>query len=123
MKLQQATRIHEAKDIMNMSDIEKKHVPMIHLDDTPKEGEFFDVTIRVGEEISHPNEAEHHVEFIDLYLDDMFLIRCDQTWGYTEPKVTLAVRVDGPCRLRAYERCNLHGDWSNSIDLFPAPQV
>jgi superoxide reductase len=116
-QIKQASSINEIKDPGNLTDSEKKHVPMIHIGGTPKAGEFFDVSIWVGELLEHPNEAEHHIEFIDLYLDDRFLTRCDLTWGYSEPKVTFSVRVDGPGKLRAYERCNLHGDWLNSVEL------
>lgn len=117
MTVGQVSTIQEAKDPASMTDTEKKHVPMIHIGGTPKAGEFFDVTVWVGEQLEHPNEAEHHIEFIDLYLDDRFLTRCDLTWGYSEPRVTFSVRVDGPGKLRAYERCNLHGDWMSSVEL------
>lgn len=119
MAVEQQTSINQARDLANMSELEKKHVPMIHVSGTPKAGEFFDVTVWVGEELSHPNEVGHHIEFIDLYLDDRFITRCDLTWGYSEPKVTFSIKVDGPGRLRAYERCNIHGDWTNSLDLKP----
>lgn len=109
--------IHAAKDLANMSDLEKKHVPMIHIGGTPKAGEAFEVTVWVGEQMAHPSEAEHHIEFIDLYLDDMFIARCDLTWGYTEPKACFTVRVDQSGTLRAYERCNIHGDWTYSMDV------
>lgn len=109
--------IHEAKDLANMSDLEKKHVPMIHIGGTPKTGEAFEVTVWVGEQLAHPSEAEHHIEFIDLYLDDMFIARCDLTWGYTDPKACFTVRLDHSGTLRAYERCNIHGDWAYSLDV------
>lgn len=117
MSVRHDTTIHEAKDLANMTDAEKKHMPMIHIGGTPRAGEFFDVTVWVGEQLTHPNEAEHHIEFIDLYLDDRFLARCDLTWGYTEPKVVFSVRVDTAGSLRAFERCNLHGDWTSSVAL------
>lgn len=117
MAVDQATTINQVKGPANMSELEKKHVPMIHISGSPTAGEFFDVTVHVGEQLAHPNEAGHHIEFIDLYLEDRFLARCDLTWGYTEPRVTFTIKVDGPGRLRAYERCNLHGDWTNSLDL------
>ncbi|MHB9111578.1 MAG: class II SORL domain-containing protein [Thermoleophilia bacterium] len=109
--------IHAAKDLANMSDAEKKHVPVIQIGGTPKAGEAFEVTVWVGEQLAHPSEAEHHIEFIDLYLDDMFIARCDLTWGYTEPKACFTVRVDHSGTLRAYERCNIHGDWTYSMDV------
>ncbi|MHB8792497.1 MAG: class II SORL domain-containing protein [Thermoleophilia bacterium] len=109
--------IHAAKDLSNMSDLEKKHVPMIEISGTPKAREAFEVTVWVGEQLAHPSEAEHHIEFIDLYLDDMFIARCDLTWGYTYPKACFTVMIDHSGTLRAYERCNIHGDWTYSMDV------
>lgn len=112
-----ASTINQAKDVTNMSDLEKKHVPMIHVAGTPKKDEAFEVTVWVGEQLAHPSEAEHHIEFIDLYLDDMFIARCDLTWGYTLPKASFTVKLNRSGELRAFERCNLHGDWTYSVDI------
>lgn len=117
MASEHVSSINSVKDLQNMSDLEKKHVPMIHVEGTPAAGETFPVTVWVGEQLSHPNEADHHIEFIDLYLDDKFVARCDLTWGVTEPKVTFNISIDSSGTLRAYERCNLHGDWTYSIGL------
>lgn len=111
------TTINQVKDMDNMTDLEKKHVPLIHVEGTPSAGEEFPVTVWVGEHLAHPSEAEHHIEFIDLYLDDKFIARCDLTWGATTPKVTFNIMLDTSGKLRAYERCNLHGDWTYSYDI------
>ena len=111
------TSIQEARDISNMSDAEKKHVPMMHIGGTPRAGETFEVTVWVGEQLTHPSEAEHHIEFIDLYFDDMFIARCDLTWGYTVPKACFTVKLDRSGTLRAYERCNIHGDWTYGMEV------
>jgi superoxide reductase len=117
MTPEQASAINEVKDLDNMTDLEKKHVPLIHVEGTPVAGEFFPVIVWVGEHLTHPSEAEHHIEFIDLYMDDKFITRCDLTWGNSAPKVTFNISVEGPGTLRAYERCNLHGDWTYSMAL------
>lgn len=109
--------INQAKDLSNMSDFEKKHVPMIEISGTPRPGEAFEVTVWVGEQLAHPSEAEHHIEFIDLYLDDMFIARSDLTWGYTDPKACFTLRLDRPGSLRAFARCNLHGDWTYNMEV------
>jgi superoxide reductase len=109
--------INQAKDISNMSDLEKKHVPMIHIDGQPKMGEFFDVTVWLGEQLPHPMEVDHHIEFIDLYLDDMFISRCDLTWQHTYPKASFSIKLERSGNLRAFERCNLHGDWTYSTEI------
>lgn len=115
--MEKTTSINTAKDLSNMSDMEKKHVPMIHIGGTPKLNEPFEVTVWVGEQLAHPSEAEHHIEFIDLYLDDSFIARCDLTWGTTMSKTCFYVMLNRPGTLRAFERCNLHGDWTYSTDV------
>ncbi|MCL4473191.1 MAG: class II SORL domain-containing protein [Actinobacteria bacterium] len=109
--------IQKAKDPANMSDAEKKHVPVIDIEGTPKAGEPFEVTVWVGKELAHPSEAGHHIEFIDLYLDNSFIARCDLTWGFTYPKACFTIMLDNPGTLKAYERCNIHGDWAYSVDV------
>lgn len=112
-----SSAIKQARDLGNMTDLEKKHVPMIHIGGTPRAGEPFEVTVWVGEQLAHPSEMEHHIEFIDLYLDDMFIARCDLTWGSTDPKCCFTVRLDNAGTLRAFERCNMHGDWTYSMEI------
>lgn len=95
-----------------MSDLEKKHLPVISAPDTIETGECFEVTVEVGGLLSHPNENEHFIEFIDLYADDIFLARADLTPITTCPTVRFNVSLAGEVsELRAYSRCNLHGVW------------
>lgn len=115
--MEKVSSINKAQDIGNMTDLEKKHVPMIHVSGTPKAGEMFEVTVWVGEQLAHPMEAEHHIEFIDLYSDDMFIARCDLTWSHTMPKTCFNIKLDRPGNLKAFERCNLHGDWTYSVPV------
>lgn len=115
--MEHVSTINQAKDIANMTDLEKKHVPMIHVSGTPRAGEPIEVTVWVGEQLAHPSDSDHHIEFIDLYLDDMFIARCDLTWGYTTPKACFNIKLDRPGNLRAFERCNLHGDWTYSMEI------
>ncbi len=107
----------QAENIDDMSDAEKKHVPLVHVEGDPSPGESFPVTVWVGEQLAHPMEADHHIEYVELYLDDTLVARCDLSWQHATPKVTFMVKADGPGTLRAYERCNLHGDWTYSLPL------
>ena len=115
--MEPVSTMNTAKDVTNMSDLEKKHVPMIHIDGMPKQGEYFEVVVWLGEQMPHPMEMEHHIEFIDLYLDDMFIARCDLAWQNTYPKASFMVKLDRPGNLRAFERCNVHGDWTYSSEI------
>ena len=46
----------------------EKHVPVIEAPEKVKAGEVFEVKIRVGKEIPHPNTTEHHIRWISLYF-------------------------------------------------------
>ena len=106
-------------DPSSMSDLEKKHVPVIEAPDSVAAGQEFQVTVHVGKLLKHPNEAEHHIEFIDLYKGYVWLGRASLAGITTEPKVTFNVKLypeiaQGDNVLRAYEKCNIHGVWEGT---------
>jgi superoxide reductase len=95
-----------------MSDLEKKHVPVIGAPEMVGKEECFEVTVEVGKYKDHPNEPGHFIEFIELYADDTYLGRADFTPTRTCPVVTFCVSLDHVHKqLRAFEHCNLHGTW------------
>lgn len=111
-------------DDRNLSDLEKKHLPMIDAPDTVTGDEPFDVTVEVGRLLAHPNEHNHFIQFIDLYADDTFLARCDFASARSWPKATLRVSLSTPAeRLRAFAHCNLHGTWmgEKQIEVLDGP--
>jgi len=86
----------------NLSDLEKKHIPLVDVPSSVGQGECFPVTIEVGKLLAHPNERDHFIEFIDLYADELFLTRVDLTAVDTCPKATLCVALSAPAgELRA----------------------
>jgi len=101
-----------------MTDLEKKHTPVITAPDSVKADECFEVVIEVGKLLAHPNEHGHFIEFIELYADDTFLARTDLTAVKTCPVTTFRVVLDHAHKeLRAYERCNLHGCWMSAMPI------
>jgi len=105
--------INVAADPANMTDLEKKHTPVIDAPDSVAAGSCFTVTVEVGKLLAHPNERTHFVEYVDLYAGDVFLARADLSAVTTCPTVSFCVSLDkdlGP--LRALERCNVHGIWA-----------
>jgi desulfoferrodoxin (superoxide reductase-like protein) len=70
-------QVNRPKDPANMADLEKKHLPVLTAPEKVKAGECFDVTVEVGKLLAHPNEPGHHIEFVDLYEDKVFLCRAD----------------------------------------------
>jgi superoxide reductase len=101
-----------------MTDLEKKHVPVIDAPDSVKAGECFCVTVEVGKLLAHPNERGHWIGFVELYADETFLGRADLTPVTTCPCVQFCVQLDHVhSKLRAFEFCNLHGVWEGDKEL------
>lgn len=96
-----------------MSDLEKKHTPVIEAPSKVKKGEPFEVSVEVGKHMKHPNENAHFIEWIELFSGDTYLARVDLEPRLTEPKVTFVVTLEHAHPLVAKERCNLHGVWQS----------
>jgi superoxide reductase len=110
--------VHYIQDTSGLSDLEKKHVPVITAPEKVKKGECFEVKVEVGKLLEHPNEPGHFIQVIDLYADDTFLVRMDLTPRMTCPVLTTVVRLDHVYdNLRAFERCNLHGTWETEVPI------
>ncbi|RMF91629.1 MAG: superoxide reductase [Methanobacteriota archaeon] len=109
--------INRAGDPSSLSDLEKKHLPLIDAPDSVKAGEPFEVTVEVGRLLAHPNEPGHHIQWIVLLGGSVTLAMVELTPVSTSPKVTVTITLDKTTRLRALERCNLHGEWEHSKEI------
>jgi superoxide reductase len=110
--------VNIVKDPANMTELEKKHLPIITAPKTVKKGQNFEVVVEVGKLLEHPNLPAHFIEFIELYADHTYLARIDFTPKTTWPIMKVTVSLDhAHGKLRAFERCNLHGTWENDIDI------
>lgn len=104
--------VNEPADPNNLSDLEKKHLPVLEAPENVQQGEAFTVEVEVGQLMNHPNEHNHYIQFIDLYADDTFLGRADFASVKMSPQITFHVALESQAdELRAYEHCNLHGTW------------
>ena len=110
--------VNKPADPGNMTDLEKKHMPVISAPDVVQKGECFEVTIEVGKLLAHPNERAHHIKFVELYADETYLGRQDFTAVTTCPVAKFCVSLDHVHgQLRAFEVCNLHGVWESDKPL------
>jgi superoxide reductase len=111
--------INRPQDPTNLTEMEKKHIPVVICPDTVKAGEPFQVTIKVGE-IPHVMDEGHHIQWIEVYFGQNFYIRVDLTPVFTRPEVTVTLVKGGKHRtstLRVIERCNLHGLWETTREI------
>lgn len=106
-------------DPANLSETEKKHVPVIDCPDTVTAGEPFKVTIKVGE-LPHVMEEAHHIQWLEVYFSSNFYTRIDLTPVFTIPEVTLTLVRHAQHKtgtLRVIERCNIHGQWESTREI------
>jgi superoxide reductase len=113
----------------------EKHAPVIDCPDVVTGGEEFMVTISIGKEIPHPNTTEHHISWIDLFFHPEgekfayhvgrfeFMGHGESVKGanegpvYTEPKLTVAVKVKTTGVFHAVSHCNIHGLWEGDKEI------
>jgi len=108
----------------------EKHVPVISLPDEVSAGVPFQVKVRVGAEIAHPNTLEHHIKWIDVYFQpegDKFVYQVghfefaahgeSKDSLVTSPMAICEMQVTGSGTLTALSLCNLHGLWESSLTL------
>ncbi len=108
----------QSDDPAAMSDLEKKHVPVITAPDTVNQGECFEVIVEVGKHMAHPNEPGHFINFVELYADHTYLGRQHFVHTTTCPVAKFCVNLQHMHKqLRAFEWCNLHGTWEGRKEL------
>lgn len=110
--------VNVVKDFEHMTDLEKKHLPVITSPKEVKKGECFEVMVELGKLMEHPNELAHHIEFVELYVDHTYLSRIDLTARRTCPIMKTCVSLDHTHgKLRAFAHCNLHGTWEGQAEI------
>ena len=95
----------------NLTDLEKKHIPVIKVVKTCgliSDGSQ-DVHVKMGE-IQHPMQPEHYITHIDFYIDAKFIARVHLTPEKLNPAAALHLKAASG-KLTAIELCNLHGAW------------
>lgn len=105
--------LNRAKDSENLTEMEKKHIPVIECCDEVKSGVPFNVKVRVGE-LPHVMLDGHFIQWIEVSFGDSFYARLELTPVVTLPEFTITLVKGGKHRkstLRVVERCNLHGQW------------
>jgi superoxide reductase len=101
----------------------EKHVPQVHAPEKVKAGEWFEVTIIVGEEVPHPNTPEHHITWISaFYKEDGPRPIYEVAQFIPAPvsgdsRFSFRMKIDRPGQIVALEHCNIHGLWDNSRRL------
>ena len=88
-----------------------KHTPKITAPSSVKRGEWFDVTIEIGEGARHPSLVEHHVRWIGLYAGAVEIARTYLHPVISTPKVTYTIRLERDTTLVAEEAPTHTAEW------------
>jgi len=106
--------LNKPEDWKNLTNMAKKHVPVIEVPSSAKAKEVFTVKIKVGgiDGVEHPNTLGHWVNWLDLFAGERLISRIvfapEVSNGYT---ATLDIALNETAKLRAQAYCNLHGVW------------
>ncbi|MDO9556729.1 MAG: class II SORL domain-containing protein [Coriobacteriia bacterium] len=106
--------VNHVVDLSTASDFEKKHTPHIEVD---RKGDKTIATVTVGFEVVHPNQPDHYIAWIELYVDGAGIARFDLSPVATDPTVSVIISADAGSMLRAIAHCNLHGLWAAEVVL------
>jgi desulfoferrodoxin-like iron-binding protein len=94
-----------------------KHIPSIKINHECKiipEESCVDAIVRIGETL-HPMTEEHSIQFIDCYVDDVYVTRVFLTPGVF-PSAVIHLKQGGST-VRIVQNCNLHGHWQAEAGL------
>ncbi len=93
-------------------DFENKHTPNIAC---AREGDKLRVDVTMGHGVGHPNQPDHFIEWIELFVDDAPVGRFSFAAVAVDPAVTCVVNVDAGSKISALASCNLHGLWAYEV--------
>ncbi len=97
-----------------------RHSPFIHCEKTAKAGEPFAVTVKMGNEYTHPDDFDHFIEGIQLYNGETLLAKADFVAGMLggqdhkgHATVTFHIVPSKNLTLVAQSYCTKHGIWES----------
>jgi len=99
--------VKTAEDLDNMTVPEKKHQPVITVQD---EGEGTVINVKVGY-TEHPMEDEHWISFIDLYINGKYQSRNAFAPGSVLAPIIEHIGDSIAGEIVAVANCNKHGRW------------
>jgi superoxide reductase len=97
-----------------------RHSPFIHCDTTAKAGEMFSVTVKMGNEYTHPDDFDHYIANMSLFNGETLLARADFTpgaLGNMKAHATVVFNIiptDKKLDLVAQAYCTKHGVWEST---------
>ncbi len=98
-----------------------RHSPFVHCADDAKSGEPFPVTVRVGQDYTHPDDHDHYIKYVQLWSGQTLLGEAYFLAGMLggdgakgNATVTFNVVPGGTkMSLHAMAYCTKHGLWES----------
>lgn len=90
------------------SGLDRTHLPVLALPARPRLGRPFDLVVRVGDPM-HEQRRDHHVQWVDVHLDDVRLFVCELSPEVPYPVVRVPVVLRRAGELVVRVRCSQHG--------------
>ena len=100
-------------------DLIDRHSPFIHCAESATAGEMFSITVKMGNEYTHPDDFDHYIANMSLFNGDTLLARADFTPGTlgnikSHATVTFNIIPTGKkLKLSAQAYCTKHGIWES----------
>lgn len=109
--------LNTAKDKNNLTETEKKHVPVIKVTELCGliTGNCEDINVKVGE-VEHPMLSNHYIVHIDFYIDKEFVSRVILTPEKLNPAAAIHIKPRQGT-VTVITLCNVHGAWINEAAL------
>ncbi|CAI6148603.1 MAG: hypothetical protein SPLUMA1_SPLUMAMAG1_00687 [uncultured Sulfurimonas sp.] len=101
-------------------DLIDRHSPFITVDGEAKVGETLKVTVKMGNEYTHPDDFDHFIESITLFNGETKLAMASFVAGTlgnekSHAEVTFTIRPMGKkLNLVAHAYCTKHGIWEST---------
>jgi superoxide reductase len=101
-------------------DLIDRHSPFITVDGEAKVGEMLAVTVKMGNEFTHPDDFDHYIESISLFNGETKLAMATFVPGTlgnekSHATVTFNIRPMGKkVNLVAHGYCSKHGIWEST---------
>ena len=99
-------------------DLIDRHSPFIHCAQSAKAGEPFEVTVKMGDAYTHPDDFDHYIESVTLFNGETKLAQATYipgTLGNVKAHNTTTFTIiptGKKLKLTAHGYCTKHGIWA-----------
>jgi len=111
------SKIHVPKDLSNLDDLEKFHIPRLRVPEIAEDGANVPVIV----EMDHPMEPDHYIKSLAIFnYSDPVIYKGTFFYRPENGAVWLSTQVrmnGGDSRVWAVAECNQHGKWVGYADL------